>query len=705
MRKTLTLLVLLCASLRALAVQVALFVDPARCGLNNGSVIASASGGIPPYTFSWSNGATTASISDLAPGDYTVTVTDGLSNTDQAIATVLAVNELGEGGLIGPLQPDCQGLCTGIVISMAPYGGAPPYNYPPEVFVDGPNSFTIMGVCANMPYIVNVSDANGCLGTITVPPFYVEAVEPSTVLVQGATPACQGQSNGSMTLFITAGAASAVEVNRIGGGYSQTHFPALQVPYVVNGLPAGDYEIISSIQGAQVPVLCSSQFSGSVPEIPSPCGGVSGRVYHDADQNCTYDGFDLPIPNKVLEITPGPSYAITNDNGNYTRGLNFGAFAIGQTLINETQICPANNPQAFALSAGSPQATVDFANLSNAPHDLQLWIGSYPARPGFETSIHLTVYNNSSFPSGAVAIDLSFDPLLMNPLPADGHWDIAVIPPFSYVTRTFSAMVPPDIALLGTVLAYSGTVSNTATEPNIGNNAGSINVTVTGSYDPNDKQGTTSSGFSPTQYFLGADEWIDYTVRFQNTGTDTAFTVVVRDEIDTDLDLTSLQLLGSSHAFTPSFGDGRELVFTFEEILLPDSTTDLLGSQGFISFRLKPNQDIIVGDVLENTAVIHFDFNPPIITNTMSHVVDFSTGAAEAQRLVIRVWPNPAAEALNIELPAHAGCTLEVLSADGRAFHPPIVRRADGAQIDTRSLAPGAYVLRCAGSSTRFMKW
>lgn len=704
MRSILALCIALSSTISAMAVQVVVYVEPARCGLNNGSVIASASGGIPPYTFSWSNGASTPSISDLAPGDYTVTVTDGLSNTDQAIATVLAVNELGAGALIGTYQPDCQGFCTGIVLSMAPYGGTPPYNYPLGVFEDGPNSINIMGVCANMPYIVNVSDANGCLGTITVPPFYVEAVEPSTVLVQGATPACEGQSNGSMTLFITAGAASAVEVNRIGGGYSQTHFPALQVPYVVNGLPAGDYEIISSIQGAQVPVLCYSQFSGSVPEIPSPCGGVSGRVYHDADQNCAYDGFDLPIPNKVLEITPGSSYAITNDNGNYTRGLDFGSYSIGQTLNNETQICPANNPQAFALSAGTPQATVDFANLSNAPHDLQLWIGSHPARPGFETSIHLTVQNNSSFPSGAVAIDLSFDPLLLNPFPADGHWDIAAIPPFSYVTRTFSAMVPPDIALLGTVLTYSCAVSNTANEPNTGNNAGSINVTITGSYDPNDKQGTTSSGFSPTQYFLGTDEWIDYTVRFQNTGTDTAFTVVVRDEIDTDLDLLSLQILGASHAFTPSFEDGRELAITFNDINLPDSTTDLLGSQGFISFRLKPNDDIIVGDVLENTAGIYFDFNPPIITNTVSHVVDFSTGVSEASSRSLRVWPNPASDALNVELPDGAHGAMEVLGPDGRAFQLPMVRRSDGARMDIRSLAPGAYVVRFAGSATRFMR-
>lgn len=118
-----------------------------------------------------------------------------------------------------------------------------------------------------------------------------------------------------------------------------------------------------------------------------------------------------------------------------------------------------------------------------------------------------------------------------------------------------------------------------------------------------------------TQFF-NEDEWIDYTVRFQNTGTDTAFTVVIRDEIDADLDLLSLEILGASHPFTPSFGNGRELVFTSPNINLPDSTTDLPGSQGFISFRLEPEDAIVVGDVLENTAGIYFDLDPTIQSPT-----------------------------------------------------------------------------------------
>lgn len=704
MRNTIAAILLLCFTLNGLAVEVVVFPEPARCGLNNGSVYASVTGGLPPYSFSWSNGATTPSITDLAPGDYTVTVTDGLSNTAEATATVAALFQMGDPGMPIQIQPDCMGMCTGIALASPPYGGIQPYSYPPNVFDAGAGQLNIMGVCADVYTTIDVIDAGGCPGSIILVPGTVAAVTPPVVTVQSSTPACEGQSNGTMTLLITSGAAGEVAVTHSGGQYSQTHYPALMVPYVVNGLPAGDYQIHSSIQGGPFGTFCFLDFTGSVPELPAPCGTISGLVFHDADQDCNYAGFDLPIPNKVLEILPGPSYAISAWDGNYQRGLAFGNFTIGQTLNNETQVCPPANPAAFTLNAGTPQATVDFANVSNVDHDLYVHIASTSARPGFPTQVWITVTNVSPFPSGDVVLDLSFDPLLLTPQPANGQWSIGIIPPFGHETRSFNALVPANINLLGTLLGYGAVASNTLSETNVANNTALRDVTITGSYDPNDKQGITSSGLSPTQYFLAQDDRIDYTVRFQNTGTDTAFTVVVRDEIDADFDITSLEFLGASHAFTPSFGEGRELVFTFADINLPDSTTDLLGSQGFISFRLKPKNDIIVGDELENTAGIYFDFNPPIITNTVTHVVDFSTGQAQLQEQErMRLLPNPANDMLNAFVTSGT-LSIQVLTMDGRNIQVPSTRCMDGFQLDVHALPAGLYFIRTDAGTARFVK-
>ncbi len=702
MNRLLTTVSILLTGLQAFCVTVTIYVSPARCGLDNGSASAVASGGLPPYTYSWASGQTTSDIYALAPGDYTVTVTDGLGNTAQAMGTVNAVYELEGSYFPFQLQPDCNNMCTGIVTTQVPLGGTLPYTYPPNVFEAG-NQLTIMGICASMPISIPISDANGCPGTIDVNGV-VMPVSPSVVTVQSATPACAGQSNGTMTLLITGGSASVVDVVHLGGAYSQTHYPALMIPYVVNDLPAGNYQITSSIVGGGGPPLCSATFGGTVPQISAPCGGVNGRVYHDADQNCTYDGFDLPIPNKVLEILPGPGYAITASDGTYTQGLPFDDFTIGQELNNETQVCPVINPAPFTLSASATQAVVDFANVSATPHDLAVHVSHNTARPGFSTQVFISVTNNSPFPSGDVTLDLSFDGLLLNPLPGNGQWNLGIIAPFTWVTRSFSADVPANINLLGTVLSYTATVTNSLGEANTANNTTSVEVTITGSYDPNDKQGNTSSRLSDTQYFLAQDEWIDYTVRFQNTGTAAAETVVIRDTLDDDLFIPSLEILGASHAFTPSFGAGRELIFTFDNIDLPDSTTDLLGSQGFISFRLKPNNDIVVGDLLENTAGIYFDFNPPIITNTTSHVVDFSTGDSDHVPPTLRAWPNPANDVLYVSTSIVDTRQVDILSMDGRRISVPTHRSANNVQLDVRSLAPGCYLARSGTGTLRFIK-
>jgi uncharacterized repeat protein (TIGR01451 family) len=238
------------------------------------------------------------------------------------------------------------------------------------------------------------------------------------------------------------------------------------------------------------------------------------------------------------------------------------------------------------------------------------------------------------------------------------------------VKRYLYGTVPANINLLGTVMNYTATVANTAIESTLANNIASLDVTIAGSYDPNDKIGTANSSRSTTQYFLDTDEWIDYTVRFQNTGTDTAFTVVIRDEIEQDLDLMSLEILGASHDFIPSFGEGRELVFTFNDILLPDSTTDLLGSQGFVAFRIRPREGLLPGDNITNIANIYFDFNPPVITEPSVLVAEFSTGVGDKAPPRIGLLPNPATDRIQLADPTRAAGTRSwsIVTIDGRTI-------------------------------------
>src|SRR5215207_7104874 len=92
------------------------------------------------------------------------------------------------------------------------------------------------------------------------------------------------------------------------------------------------------------------------------------------------------------------------------------------------------------------------------------------------------------------------------------------------VTLNIAASVP-----IGTILSASASVSNVAGESNLANNSDSVSTTVTGSFDPNDIS-VSPLGFD-TEGYITNDELLKYSIRFQNTGNDTAFTVVVVDTL------------------------------------------------------------------------------------------------------------------------------------------------------------------------------
>lgn len=141
-----------------------------------------------------------------------------------------------------------------------------------------------------------------------------------------------------------------------------------------------------------------------------------------------------------------------------------------------------------------------------------------------------------------------------------------------------------------------------------------------GSYDPNDKA-AIPLGSGP-EHFIPANQELEYKIRFQNTGTDTAFTVVIRDTISNLLDMSTFESGISSHDYVLDIEEENILVFTFNNILLPDSTVNWTASNGFVEFKISPIAEVVPDDKIENSAAIFFDFNEPIITNTVLRTIE-----------------------------------------------------------------------------------
>ena len=241
---------------------------------------------------------------------------------------------------------------------------------------------------------------------------------------------------------------------------------------------------------------------------------------------------------------------------------------------------------------------------------------------------------------------------------------------------------------------------------------------ITGSYDPNDKQ-AFPRGFT-TQNIVQPGTEMEYLIRFQNTGTDTAFTVVVEDMLSSDLDPTSFKMGAASHNYNVEMENvaGRnQLRWTFNNILLPDSTTDELGSNGFIQFRISPKANTPLGTEVRNSADIFFDFNPPIVTNqtlttfdTISFTDPSLSGAVTVTALqgtvsatnsnAASVFPNPTQGNLTVWWPkAITNATVTLMDLTGRRLQTKMVN-GSRTELDLSSYGTGTYVLQVVTKSS-----
>lgn len=175
-----------------------------------------------------------------------------------------------------------------------------------------------------------------------------------------------------------------------------------------------------------------------------------------------------------------------------------------------------------------------------------------------------------------------------------------------------------------------------------------------GAYDPNDKQGFPV-GVGP-QHLIRENTDIEYLIRFQNTGTDTAFTVVVRDTLTAALDSRQIRFGASSHPYEVEKTADNVLIFRFKNIRLVDSFTNEPLSHGYLTFHIAQQPNLPYGTQIHNSAAIYFDFNPPVITNTVEHevgkVVGVSLSKEPGQDAApqVTVSPNPVAAATVLQL-------------------------------------------------------
>lgn len=218
-----------------------------------------------------------------------------------------------------------------------------------------------------------------------------------------------------------------------------------------------------------------------------------------------------------------------------------------------------------------------------------------------------------------------------------------------------------------------------------------------GSYDPNDKQGFPRGVFE--EHYIPKGTEIEYMIRFQNTGTDTAFTVRILDTLSQYLDLATLRPGSSSHPYDFKLLGSGVAQFLFANIMLPDSFVNEPASNGYVKFSIKPKADLPNNIAVENQAGIYFDFNEPVITNRTLHTIGekFLNVSTVVFRpgMALEVYPNPAAVKATffIKSARPTAGTLQLFDLQGKLALTQQFN-TNTFEMDAAGLAPGMYLFQ-----------
>jgi uncharacterized repeat protein (TIGR01451 family) len=310
-----------------------------------------------------------------------------------------------------------------------------------------------------------------------------------------------------------------------------------------------------------------------------------------------------------------------------------------------------------------------------------------PIRPGFDHYDYLYVSNNSWSDSLNPVVNVTYDPLLTLINPSI---------PYTVVSANEIQFQLPIIAARQSYAIsigyYTPTLSGVANDEISANNFSSDSRVVTGSFDPNEII-VTPHNDPNNYYFMDVDTAMSYTIYFQNTGTDTAFNIVVVDSLDEHLIPSTFEMLGSSHPCHFELTGQHTLKFYFDNILLPDSNVNEPMSHGYVKYKIKPELYLPINPYLiSNRADIYFDFNPAVLTNTVVSTMVVSVGLNELSDVQFKVQPNPVQDKIHLVSSTEIELqSLAIYDVQGRIVFDNLSNEKD---VYVGMLSPGVYNLK-----------
>ncbi len=439
-------------------------------------------------------------------------------------------------------------------------------------------------------------------------------------------------------------------------------------------------------------------------------------AFFDENENGVMDEGEQPILNQAITLSPNDFQAFTDETGKIIFHTNPGTYELGY-IPNPLWKLTTEEDSYSILIDENYEITHYFFGFTptRITHRVQPNLTSVRTRCS-ETVPFWLNYVNTGTTRANGHISLDADSLLnfisAEPTPdyeEDGKlfWEINDLYPFEERRIELRYQIPSS-QFVGRELQLQARVELfNQNEQLVHFKNTDYTPIVRCSFDPNDKLAQTEQ--YGNQELVWKQDSLYYTVRFQNTGNDFARDVRITDFLDKNLDWTTFSPLTSSHDMETTLDRNTgEITFLFEDILLPDSTTNEPESHGFVTYSIAPISNIEDKTEINNTAFIYFDFNTPIITNTTSHITtdDPATSITTHQpQLYLNIYPNPTKDHWHIHLqyPTNQNYQLKLLDVTGKLLQSYTDLQNGTNLIERKGLQSGVYFLQLEGEDGKVL--
>jgi hypothetical protein len=400
---------------------------------------------------------------------------------------------------------------------------------------------------------------------------------------------------------------------------------------------------------------------------------TDGNYTYSTYTNSTGD-FHILIPNTGTYTTS----AVTNLNSNFSS-------TPPSTVTNSSGSGVIFYNGGFCISSATNYTDL-YVNMFNVNQAIPGNVATYRiyyknnGSTNLNGSIQLT-YNNAKLTfAGAI-------PSTSSSTPSTLTWNYTNLLPFEerYIDLSLNVLIPPTVNV-NDLLAFTVVANPTAGDNVPLNNTMTWNQLVRSSFDPNDKTVIEGATISTTQ----ATNYLTYVTRFQNTGTANATTVVIKETLDPKLDWNTFEPIASSHTSNIQIKNGNQVTYTFSNIDLPYEAANEAGSHGWMTYRIKPKSNVVIGDIMSSKSDIYFDYNAPIITNTVATQVT-ALGTTDFIKNNFKVYPNPAANYLVIEANASMEAQYQISDVNGKLLLSDTIESLK--PIDITTLQSGFYLV------------